>query len=88
MDRQGSKIVEDVTKIVCSKEPGEGISSCKVYSEGSLPTRYNDIDDVDMDKVSVADADVLGEKRSYSFERPVQCSVVFGTEVNKIECED
>jgi len=86
VNRQGSKQVDNVTKIECSDEAdGEG-QVCKVEAERSLPTRYRNVEEVDTDNVKLDNQNV--RDGDYSFEEPVDCEIVFGTELNRIKCKE
>lgn len=82
VNRQGSKLVENVTRIECSPEYGTDNMHCKVVSERNLPTRYRNIEGVD------AEEKYRNNDGDYQFENPVDCEVVFGSELNRIKCRD
>jgi len=86
VDRQGSKVVENVTEIKCSNEVDSEGQQCKVVSKRNLPTRYRNIEEVDTDNVKLSNQEE--SDGSYSFKEPVDCEIVFGSEINRIECRD
>lgn len=84
--RQGSKLVENVTKIECSNDVKGSGSTCRVISQRSIPTRYRDIEEVDTDNVKLDKYEA--RNGDYVFNKPVECEIVFGSELNRIKCRD
>jgi len=86
VDRQGSKIVENVSQIRCGDEIDSDTMPCKVVSENNLPRTYRNIKEVDTD--GVKSDDQQQSDKEYRFREPVYCEIVFGSELNMIECRD
>lgn len=86
VNRQGAKLVEDVTGIECMEDTDDNTLQCRVVSETSIPTWYNNVEEVDTDNVKLEDQE--REDNSIGFDNPVECEIVFGSEYNRIECSD
>ena len=83
--QQGSKQVDNVTEIDCRNQVGDKGMMCRVVAKNRIPTRYRNIEEVDTDNVKLEDQEV--EENTYRFNEPVDCEIVFGEELNRIECK-
>lgn len=84
-NRQGSKVVENVTGIECMEESNNEGLQCRVVAESTIPTWYRNVEEVDTDNVKVKNQEV--SENSYGFDEPVDCEIQFYEDYSRIQCE-
>lgn len=83
VDRQGSKVVEEVTEIKCINESNTSNLQCKVTSnKTAFPTTYRNIEAVDIENKE------SNEHGNYEFKEPIDCEIIYGSKLNRIKCEN
>lgn len=89
-NKQGSLLIEEVNSIECKNDNQREHYACRVSSEARIPTKYRNIEEVELKGIQKKKMDTLtinNDRQKYEFGEPVECTVEFGDSSNRIICE-